>query len=143
MLINKTSVRVRYKDTDAMGITYYANYLVWFEVGRTEWLRSLGPSFSELLQSDLFIPVIKVSCRYKAPARFDDELTVITWIDSLRGVRVTFNYEIRRGEQILALGSTEHAFVNAQGRPVALRKKNPFLWKKLLQALESNPPGQA
>lgn len=96
MLKNITRVRVRYKDTDAMGIAYYANYLIWFEVGRTEWMRALGPSYSELEQSGLFLPVIKVSCQYKAPARYDDELTVITWIESLRGVRVAFNYEIHR-----------------------------------------------
>lgn len=142
MLINKTKIRVRYKDTDAMGITYYANYLIWFEVGRTEWMRSLGPSYSELEKSGLFIPVIKVTCEYKAPARYDDELTVITRIESLRGVRVTFNYEIYRGVQLLVRGSTEHAFVNEKGRPVALRKKNPFLWKKLCQALEVDPAGQ-
>ena len=142
MLVNKTKVRVRYKDTDAMGISYYANYLVWFEVGRTEWLRSLGPSYNELVEGGLFIPVIKVSCQYKAPSRFDDELTVITRIESLRGVRVTFSYEIRREESLIALGSTEHAFVNEKGRPVALRKKNPFLWKKLNQALESELSGQ-
>ncbi|HHW75308.1 MAG TPA: acyl-CoA thioesterase [Firmicutes bacterium] len=139
MLKNITRVRVRYKDTDAMGIAYYANYLIWFEVGRTEWMRALGPSYSELEQSGLFLPVIKVSCQYKAPARYDDELTVITWIESLRGVRVAFNYEIHRDEQLIARGNTEHAFVNEKGRPIVLRKKNPFLWKKLLQALEDSP----
>jgi acyl-CoA thioester hydrolase len=139
VLKNITRVRVRYKDTDAMGIAYYANYLIWFEVGRTEWMRALGPSYSELEQSGLFLPVIKVSCQYKAPARYDDELTVITWIESLRGVRVAFNYEIHRDEQLIARGNTEHAFVNEKGRPIVLRKKNPFLWKKLLQALEDSP----
>lgn len=142
MLINKTNIRVRYKDTDAMGIAYYANYLVWFEVGRTEWMRSLGPSYCDLEKSGLFLPVIKASCEYKVPARYDNELTVITWIESLRGVRITFNYEVHRGEQFIARGSTEHAFVNEEGRPVVLRKKNPFLWRKLCQALESDPAGK-
>ena len=139
MLKNITRVRVRYKDTDAMGIAYYANYPIWFGCGRTEWMRALGPSYSELEQSGLFLPVIKVSCQYKAPARYDDELTVITWIESLRGVRVAFNYEIHRDEQLIARGNTEHAFVNEKGRPIVLRKKNPVLWKKLLQALEDSP----
>lgn len=139
---NISKVRVRYKDTDAMGFAYHANYLIWFEVGRTEWMRSLGPSYRELEQGGLFLPVIEVSCRYKTPARYDDELTVITWIESLQGVRVIFNYEIQNSGQIIAQGRTEHAFVNEKGRPVALRKKNPFLWKKLLQSLENNPPGK-
>lgn len=136
MCRNETRVRVRYKDTDAMGIVYYANYFVWFEIGRTEWLRALGLSYRDLEKSGLFLPAIKASCDYKAPARYDDELMVITLLESLRAVRISFLYEVRCAGQILALGSTEHAFVNAKGRPVALRKINPFLWKKLCQALE-------
>ncbi|MGI6601449.1 MAG: acyl-CoA thioesterase [Dethiobacteria bacterium] len=141
MLINKTDIRVRYKDTDAMGIVYYANYLVWFEVGRTEWIRSLGLSYRDLEKGGLFLPVIKASCDYKAPAHYDDELTVITWLESIRPVRLTFSYEIRRAGQLIAHGSTEHAFVNEEGRPVVLRKKNPFLWRKLSRALENDPAG--
>lgn len=142
MRTSRTSIRVRYVETDAMGIAYYGSYLVWFEVGRTEWLRFLGPSYSDLERSGLFLPVIKVACEYKASARYDDELTVITRLESLRGVRITFNYEIYRGEQLVARGSTEHASVNERGRPVALRKKNPFLWRKLCQILEGDPGGK-
>ena len=134
---NETNTRVRYKDTDAMGIVYYANYLIWFELGRTEWLRALGITYRELEKSGLFLPAIKASCEYKYPARYDDELTIITVMESLRAVRISFTYEVRCGEQLLARGATEHAFVNDRGRPVALRKKNPFLWKKLCQVLES------
>ncbi|NLA12549.1 MAG: acyl-CoA thioesterase [Firmicutes bacterium] len=139
MLITETKLRVRYKETDAMGIAYYANYLVWFEVGRTEWMRALGPSYGELERSGIFLPVIRVTCEYKLPVRYDDELTVITRIENLGVVRLTFNYEIRHGGQLVARGSTEHAFVNAKGKPAALRKMNPFLWRKLTQALEGDP----
>lgn len=139
MLINETKLRVRYKDTDAMGIAYYANYLVWFEVGRTEWTRALGPSYGELERSGIFLPVIRVTCEYKLPVRYDDELTVITWIGNLGVVRLAFNYEIHCRGRLAARGSTEHAFVNAKGRPASLRKINPFLWRKLNQALESDP----
>ncbi|NMD42782.1 MAG: acyl-CoA thioesterase [Firmicutes bacterium] len=138
-MIHETTLRVRYKDTDAMGIAYYANYLIWFEVGRTEWMRALGPSYSELEKSGIFLPVIRATCEYKKAARYDDELTVITRIESIGLVRLTFHYEIRRSGQLVARGSTEHAFVNEKGRPAALRKMNPFLWHKLNQALEHDP----
>lgn len=134
---NETKVRVRYKETDAMGIAYYANYFVWFEVGRTEWLRALGLTYRELEKSGLFIPAIKASCEYRFPARYDDELVVATLFESLHAARISFLYEVRCAGRLLAHGSTEHAFVNGEGRPVALRKKNPFLWKKLSQVLES------
>lgn len=137
---NETEIRVRYKDTDAMGIAYYANYLVWFEIGRTEWMRALSIPHRDLEKSGLFIPVIKVSCEYRSPARYDDQITVITSLESMSAVRISFLYELRCAGRLLAHGSTEHAFVNEEGRPVALRKKNPFLWKKLSQVLE-NPSG--
>jgi len=133
---NETTVRVRYKDTDQMGVAYYANYLVWFEVGRTEMMRSLELPYREFEKSSLFLPVLKAFCEYKHSARYDDELTIITFLGSLENVRITFNYEIRRNGEYLAGGYTEHAFVNEKGRPVALKKKNPFLWNRLCSALD-------
>ncbi|HPU01660.1 MAG: acyl-CoA thioesterase [Firmicutes bacterium] len=136
MYRNETRIRVRYKETDAMGIAYHANYFVWFEIGRTEWMRALGLPYRDLEKSGIYLPVIKASCEYRSAARYDDELTIITLLESLRAVRISFLYEIRCGERLLARGSTEHAFVDERGRPVALRKKNPFLWRKLCQVLE-------
>ena len=136
MVKNETTVRVRYKDTDQMGVAYYANYLVWFEVGRTEMMRSLELPYREFEKSSLFLPVLKAYCEYKHSARYDDELTIITFLGSLENVRITFNYEIRRNGEYLAGGYTEHAFVNEKGRPVALKKKNPFLWNRLCSALD-------
>ncbi len=136
MVKNETTVRVRYKDTDQMGVAYYANYLVWFEVGRTEMMRSLELPYREFEKSSLFLPVLKAFCEYKHSARYDDELTIITFLGSLENVRITFNYEIRRNGEYLAGGYTEHAFVNEKGRPVALKKKNPFLWNRLCSALD-------
>ena len=99
-------------------------------------MRALGLPYRDLEKSGLFLPVIKASCEYRSSARYDDELTVVTLLESLRAVRISFLYEIRCGERLLARGSTEHAFVDERGRPVALRKKNPFLWRKLCQVLE-------
>ncbi len=136
---NEIKVRVRYKETDQMGVAYYANYLVWFEVGRTEMMRSLGLPYLEFEKSKIFLPVLKVFCEYKQPARYDDELTVVTRLESLQNVRLLFNYNIRRGDEHLAGGYTEHAFVNDRGHPVVLKKFSPFLWNRLCQALDRQP----
>ena len=135
-------LRVRYKDTDQMGLVYYANYFVWFEVGRAEFLRSLGMSYKSLEQSEIFLPVIEAYCEYKSPARYDDELRVVVALKMLQEVRLGFQYDIFKvGEEdtLLASGETTHAFVNPKGRPLVVRKQNPFLWRLLKESsLEIN-----
>ena len=129
-------VRVRYKDTDQMGVAYYANYLVWFEVGRTELMRYLGLPYAEFEKNELYLPVLKSYCEYKHPAQYDDQIRIFTRIENLQDVRMTFTYKIRLGNKILAEGYTEHAFINRAGKPVVLRKKNPFLWNRLCKAYD-------
>lgn len=133
----ETFLRVRYKDTDQMGLVYYANYFVWFEVGRAEYLRSLGMSYKSLEQSEIFLPVIEAYCEYKFPARYDDELRVVAAIKMLQEVKLGFQYEIYKVDNedvLLAKGETTHAFVNTKGRPLVLRKQNPFLWRLLKES---------
>ena len=139
MVKDETTIRVRYKDTDQMGMVYHANYLVWFEIGRTELMRRLGMPYLECERNNLYLPVIKVSCEYKVPARYDDLVTVHTWIESLQAVRLFFGYEVRREDELLVRGGTEHAFVNGRGKPVVLRKYSPFLWGRLCRAVEEKP----
>jgi len=131
----ETRVRVRYQETDQMGMAYHANYLVWFEVGRTEYFRELGLPYKEFEKNNLYLPVINVYCEFRKPALYDDLLTVTTRVDSLQEVRLSFVYEVIREEETLARGNTEHAFVNHQGKPVVLRKQSPFLWKRIHEAL--------
>jgi acyl-CoA thioester hydrolase len=111
-----TEVRVRYAETDQMGVVYYANYLVWFELGRVELLRSLGLAYSRL-ESDhgCFIPVIEARCRYRSPARYDDEILIETRPAMLRGSVLKFAYGIYRKpdhkgkeRELLAEGETTH-----------------------------------
>lgn len=135
---NETKIRVRYQETDQMGMAYHANYLVWFEIGRTELMRSIGLAYIEFEKSSLYLPVLKAYCEYKHAARYDDLLTIITFIESLQYVRTVFNYEIRRDDKKIAGGYTEHAFINEAGRPVVLKKISPFLWNRLYKALESD-----
>ena len=117
-----TTIRVRYAETDQMQVVYYANYFVWFEVGRGELLRSLGSTYRALEESGFLLPVIRADCRYRRPARYDDELTIRTQVRLLSAARLRFDYEVhRRADQVLtATGCTTHAVINQKGKPTAL-----------------------
>jgi acyl-CoA thioester hydrolase len=121
-LERRTRVRVRYADTDRMGVAYYANYLVWFEVGRTEWLRDSGSTYRELERTGVLLPVIEAHCEYRRPARYDDEIEVGTTASLITQVRLRFDYEVwRPGEDApLAMGYTVHASLDPGGRPCRL-----------------------
>jgi len=114
-----TAVRVRYADTDQMGVVYYANYLIWFEVGRNEYLRAVGYPYSKLESEDIRMPVAEATCRYHAPARYDDVLDVRTRIAEVGNASVRFTYRIVRqaDARLLASGATRHAAVDPGGRP--------------------------
>jgi acyl-CoA thioester hydrolase len=120
-----THVRVRYAETDQMGVVYYANYFVWFEVGRTELLRSLGGTYRELEAEGIFLPVIEASCAYAQASRYDDELEIRTTGRILSPVRLEFQYEVvRLADQITtATGRTVHAALNPRGKPVRLPER--------------------
>jgi len=124
---------VRYAETDKMGVVYYANFLVWFEVGRTDLLRHAGWSYREMEVEGFSLPVIEAHCEYKEPARYDDELEVRTGGDLLSPIRVQFTYEIVRpaDEALLATGHTVHASLDPSGRPRRLpdRIRSIFLCK--------------
>ena len=115
----RTRLRVRYADTDRMGVVYYANYLIWFEVGRTEWLRETGATYRELERDGLSLPVIEAHCEYRRPARYDDEIEIDTTATMMSPVRIRFDYQLcRSGEpEVLAAGYTVHACLDGSGRP--------------------------
>jgi acyl-CoA thioester hydrolase len=117
-----THLRVRYAETDKMGVVYYANYLVWFEVARTDLLRSLGWSYREMEAAGISLPVIEAHCEYQRPARYDDEIEVRTEGLMLSPVRMQFTYTIvRRADDVVsASGRTVHAAVTSEGRPCKL-----------------------
>jgi acyl-CoA thioester hydrolase len=134
-----TQVRVRYAETDQMGIVYYANYLVWFEIGRVELLRSLGLAYSQLeKEHECILPVVEATCRYRAPAKYDDEIVIETRPALLRGSVIKFAYSIWRkasqeGEprKLLAEGETVHVVCDDQ-----LNKKPlPAHYAEALRAL--------
>ena len=117
-----SSLRVRYAETDKMGVVYYANYLVWFEVARADLLRSLGWSYREMEIAGISLPVIEAHCHYRRPARYDDEIEVKTEGRMLSPVRMEFEYQVVRAEDgtIAAEGKTVHAALDASGKPCRL-----------------------
>ena len=117
-----TTLRVRYAETDRMGVVYYANYLVWFEVARADLLRTLGWTYREMEESGVYLPVIEAHCEYRRPARYDDDVEIRTTGSVVSAVRMSFEYEVRiKGQsEIAAIGRTEHAATGADGRPCRL-----------------------
>lgn len=120
--VRRTRVRVRYAETDRMGVVYYANYLVWFEVGRAEWLRQAGWTYREMERDGISLPVIEAHCDYRQPARYDDEIEIATRGTLITPVRVRFDYEVSRAADstIAAVGHTVHAAVDTGGKPCRL-----------------------
>ncbi len=115
-----TELRVRYAETDQMGVVYYANYLVWFEVGRVEFMRSLGFDYKQMeVEDGCILPVVEASCRYKAPARYDDVILIEAWPILLRGSLLKFGYRVirassaREEQRLLAEGETVHLVCDA------------------------------
>jgi acyl-CoA thioester hydrolase len=119
----ETTVNVRYAETDQMGVVYYANYLVWFEVGRVAWCKSKGFQYAEMESRDgCFLMVAEAGCRYKAPARFEDDIMVRTALAKARDRVIRYRYEIcnKKTGQLLATGETAHVVTGLDHRPSRL-----------------------
>lgn len=123
MRIHSVDIRVRYQETDQMGIVYYANYYVWFEVARTEYFRSLGFPYRDFERDKAFLVVVNSSCQYKRPAHYDDLITVKSWISSIKNSSFIFEYEVKRSRDLLAIGSTVHVFISKKGKPARIPSK--------------------
>jgi acyl-CoA thioester hydrolase len=120
----ETTIRVRYAETDQMGVVYYANYLVWMEVGRVELCRACGFNYRDMEEQDgVLLAVAEASCRYASPARYDEEVTIKTWIEEPHHRMVTFQYEMRVGDRRIATGHTRHIFLNRELRPARMPQK--------------------
>ena len=117
-IVNVTCYRGIYGDTDQMGVVYYANYLRWFEKGRSEFLRQAGLPYSQIEQHGFNFPVVEVSCRYLESARYDDDIRIETEIVELRRASLSFQYRITRDgdHTLLATGSTKHACLDKTGK---------------------------
>jgi acyl-CoA thioester hydrolase len=123
MLVNTTYIRVRYADTDKMGITYYSKYLEWFEVGRTEMLRDIGFPYTQLEKEGIGLPVIEAYCRYHRAATYDQLLRIVSAVKTLPRVTIRIDYKIYNEQQeLLVDGYTTHPFIGKAGKPVRAPK---------------------
>jgi acyl-CoA thioester hydrolase len=117
---HRTEIRVRYQETDNMGVVYYANYFVWFEVARTEYLRANGISYRDIEEKGMYMMVAGASCRYKAPARYDDLVRIETWIPGIKNSSLEFAHKLYVQDKLVATGESVHVFTDKTGRPVRM-----------------------
>lgn len=130
MKTHKTTIRVRYEETDRMGVAYYGNYFTWFEVARTEFFRAAGLSYRELEEKGgINLVVAGARCDYKNPATYDDLLEVESAVTAVKNTSLLFSYKVYRGSTLIAAGETSHVFTNKNSRPVKIPEeiKKAFL----------------
>jgi acyl-CoA thioester hydrolase len=121
--MHETRIRVRFDEVDTMGVVHHPRYLVYFEIARTEWFRDRGIAYREVMASGTHLAVVDVGVRYLRPARYDDELTVRTRCTAAGGASVRLDYEVRRGDDVLATGHTRLGAVDEEGRPRRLPRE--------------------
>jgi acyl-CoA thioester hydrolase len=117
---HEISIRVRYAETDRMGLLHHANYFVYFEMGRTEMLRQSGLSYREVEDAGHFLVIVDIGCKFKRPAYYDDLLTLRTTVERVTHVKIVHRYEVRRDGMLLAEGHSTLACVDREGKPQAL-----------------------
>ena len=136
MKTSESKIRVRYAETDKMGFVYHANYYIWFEVSRADFIRISGMTYKDMESQGVGMPVISTDCKYSTAAHYDDLLVIKASIEELTPVRIKFKYQVLRDEdnKRIAEGHTEHVFVNTtDGKPVNLKKKHIELYELLCE----------
>ena len=128
-----TSINVRYAETDQMGIVHHSVYAIWFEAARTDWIRQLGMSYSQLEQSGILLPLVDLSCHFIDAAQYEDVLDVTAQISRLTPARIQFSYTVTNTAtgRMLCTGSTTHAWVGENFKVISLKKHNPQLYALL------------
>lgn len=136
--INETEIKVRYAETDRMGVVHHSRYYPWFEVGRTELFAKGGKTYGDMEKEGVMMPLVETRCRYIIPARYEDELLIVTKIKSLSPVKIEFEYDVVRkaDNALLAVGYTLMAFTSLDFRPVNLKKYNPVFWEYITSLKE-------
>ncbi len=133
MLSSSTEIRVRYEETDQMGVVYHAKYFTWFEVARIQLLDEIGIPYKELEREGYFLPVLSCSAIFKHPAQFDDRLIIKLKIYLSSLLRLKISYKVLRKDLMIATGSTEHAFISKEGKVI----RPPASFIKLLEGTDS------
>ncbi|MDR1281992.1 MAG: acyl-CoA thioesterase [Opitutaceae bacterium] len=146
MLTHRSTVQVRYAETDMMGIVYHANYLPWFEIARTDLFRRHGLPYRDLEAEGFLLPVLEANVRYLKPARYDDTLAIVATLAEKPSLRMRLAYEVRRADgtsgtdgERLATGWTTHAFIDRSGKPVRPPARFVARMNELFAGLTTNP----
>lgn len=139
-MTSKSTIVVRYAETDKMGITHHAVYPIWYEQARSDFIKILGVTYSQMEQDGIQLPLVELRCRYARPCTYEDVLEVQTSIRLLTPAKIEFEYRVFKGAQEapINVGSTLHAWVNADMRPFNLKKKHPALYRLLEQAAQAD-----
>lgn len=134
-----TEITVRYAETDAMGVVHHATYPIWFEVARTDYIKKIGLSYSEMEKRGVMLPVTAISVKYHTPARYDDKLLITAKITRLTPARVEFAYALTRDGVLLTEGTSSHAFVSAQTfKPLNFKTAMPDFFEVLIKEAEQD-----
>lgn len=138
MKIVTTNIDVRYAETDQMGIVHHSNYVVWFEVGRTEFIKDLGYHYAEMEKDGILSPVVDINISYKKPTLYGETVTLKTWVDAYDGLRITYGYEIvNEQKELCVTGRSVHVCVKKEGfRPISIRKYLPK-WHDLYEEIKN------
>lgn len=118
MITSHASVSVRYAETDMMGVVYHGSYLPWLEIGRTQLLKENGIPYRVLEAEGFFLPVVEVSLRYLRPAKYDDTVVVTTILKEKPSIRILMEYQLHRGDELIATATSVHVFIDRAGKPV-------------------------
>lgn len=136
-MITKTQITVRYAETDQMGIVHHSVYPIWYEAARTEAIKKIGMNYSTLERNGVMLPLVELNCKYNIPAEYEDVLTITVEIAKLTPARIVFHYQIFKNgiEKPINTGSTIHAWVGKDLKPINLKKQYPEIFEKILSAL--------
>jgi acyl-CoA thioester hydrolase len=135
-MASTTEITVRYAETDCMGVVHHATYPIWFEIARTDYIKYAGMSYADMEKAGVMLPVTGISCRYRIPAKYDDNLVITAKITRLTPARIEFSYSVtKKGESaVLAEGTSSHGFVDAKTfKPLNFKKEMPELFAKMEQ----------
>ncbi|MFD2657098.1 acyl-CoA thioesterase [Gracilibacillus thailandensis] len=133
-----TPIKVRYQETDQMGVVYHANYLIWFEIGRTAFIEELGFEYHEMEAKGVVSPVVDANIQFKQPIRYGDDAYVETWLEKYNGIRTTYGYQIiGQDGEVAVTGETQHVIVKKDNfRPLSLKKQFPNWHEAYQKALK-------
>ena len=137
MIISQTSLTVRYAETDQMSIVHHSNYAVWFEAGRTDFIKKMGLPYSKIEESGAMLPLLELKCNFKGFARYEDEIVVKTYIKEHTGIRLLFHYEVNKvgNSKILTEGETLHVWTNNSLKPGNIKKYRPEINELIEKAI--------